>query len=370
VPKATRARVRRQLAVAIVLIAGVALLVAVLGKQRHSSTCPELPAIAAQTRASLVRSLERVPCLASGRVVYDAKDSAGEQLASLDPIAGPGGGYLGVYDTEVGEPPRSSFRISLGRSSDLLHWTRVRVLDPVGAEMPTLRQIPGSAGYLLAYEKIGRRGLHFIRIRYYASYAALVGGAPAAQADLPVHFSRFSNGTPALVSIDWRGGPRRSLIGVLFHYESALEHGKPGPDREALGTLVGFRHWHAARDSAIDSLLERQGFLGSHGDRRQFTFAGRPWRVYEAETRFNQFSTWHVLLYDVSAGRLYPLVLTTANGRSSTSFGTPTAQLLPAPGGRGSALVVTIYVFGANGRPPDAGELVYYQPLATVSARR
>jgi hypothetical protein len=289
-------------------------------------------------------------------------------MASLDPIDDPAGGYLGVYHSPIGSggnARRSIFRIILARSADLIHWARVRILDPQGASMPTLRQIPGDRGYLLAYEKhLPRRVAHSIRIRYYATRSALLANSPAAQVDLPLRFSRFSNGTPSVQSIDWRGGLARSTIGLAFHYETATANGKPGPDREAAGTLRGFRDWRAFRTGSVDAGLNAQGLAGSHGDRRQFSFAGRLWRVYEAQTRFGDFGTWHVLLDDLAAHTFRPLRLMTAAARpAASSFGNPTVQVLRAPGGRGRALVVTMFVFSAGAASAMPGELVYYQPL-------
>jgi hypothetical protein len=239
----------------------------------------------------------------------------------------------------------------------------VQVLDPSGASVPSLRAIPGAAGYLLAYEKQGRSRMGHVRIRYYATLAALRSNRAAAQVDLPIRFSPFNNGTPSFLSIDWRGGPARSVVKLAFHYETARRRRHPGPDREAVGTLGGLRRWQAAPDAAIDALLARRGLAGNHGGVREFAIDGRRWRVYEGQTAFGDFSGWHVLLYDVSSGALEPLALRTPSGRSSSSFGNPTATVLRAPDGSRRVLVVTVFVFSAGPSSSDPGELVYYQPL-------
>jgi hypothetical protein len=348
--------------VTIALIAILVVLVIALVGPRRGAPCPSplSNGVGAVPMQSLEHALESIPCVSSGRVSYNTRDDVGEQMAALDPIAGPRGDYLAVYSSPIG---RSRFRVSLAGSEDLIHWKRLAVLDPDGATMPSLRQIAGAPGYLLAYEKLSARRLHFIRIRYYPTLAALLGGRVGAQIDLPIRFSRYNNGTPAFLAIDWNGGLKRSILTVAFHYETASRSGVPGPDREAIGQLRGFRSWRVSKDSAIDAQLDDDGFAGSHGDRRQFSFGGKLWRVYEAQTVFNEFAAWHVLLYDVSSGRFYPLRLTTATGVRSASFGTPTATILRAPGGTGMALVVTIYVFGSDGAGAGAGELVYYEPL-------
>jgi hypothetical protein len=315
-----------------------------------------------------VTAIEQVPCAGTGRASYGTNDSAGAEIASLDPIDDPAGGYLGVYDSPIaapGDAKRSIFRVILARSADLIHWTRVRILDPVGASQPTLRAIPGGDGYLLAYEKhLPGRVAHSLRIRYYATRSALLRNHTTAQVDLPIHFSRFSNGTPSLQSIVWHGGLARSTIGLTFHYETATSNGKPGPDREASGTLRGFHDWQVSRDGPVDASLDGQGLIGSHGDRRQFSFAGRLWRVYEAQTRFGDFGTWHVLLDDIAEHSFRKLRFTTgARLPASSSFGNPTAAVLRAPDGHGRVLVVTMFVFSAGQAAATPGELVYYQPL-------
>ena len=149
------------------------------------------------------------------------------------------------------------------------------MLDPTGASMPTLSAIPGTSGYLLAYEKRPRAGGgDVVRIRYYPSLFWLLGGQWAAQRDLPLTFSPYNDGTPTILWVHWNGGLSRSAIGLGFHYETATARQR-GPDREAVGTLRGFRTWTAHTDPATDGALDRQGLLGSHGDWRQFSFERR-----------------------------------------------------------------------------------------------
>ena len=205
-----------------------------------SATVPEPAETASDRLQTLIDSL---PCPSTGRVSFNARDDHGDSMAVLDPVASSGSGYLGVYHTEFqppGEPAGVDFRISLARSTDLIHWTRMAILDPTGASMPTLQPVPGAPGYLLAYEKRAPDGGGVVRLRYYPSLAALLAGRFAAQKDIPRSFSPFNDGTPTILWIHWNGGLRRSSIELGFHYESA-PHGWRGPDREALGTLRRFR---------------------------------------------------------------------------------------------------------------------------------
>ena len=291
---------------------------------------------------------------------FHANDDHGKQLGALDPIPDPAGGYLGVYHSPYWRGRGMTFRISLAHSQDLLHWTRVRVLDRLGASMPTLRRIPGGRGYLLAYEKKPRRFENVIRIAYFRSLASLLHGRPAQERNLPRRFSPYANGTPTILWIKWRGGAARSLVGIGFHYQSKLRR-EPWADREAVGQLAGLRRWATVRADDADNALFSQGLHGNHGDWRQFSFGGFRWRVYEGQKRYDDFATWHVLLYNPRSRSIHRLSLH-AGSEHLTSVGNPIAQEEPGPSGQGPVLVVTAFVFNASARRLT-GELVYYQPL-------
>ncbi|HUA46638.1 MAG TPA: hypothetical protein VMA77_15510 [Solirubrobacteraceae bacterium] len=310
--------------------------------------------------AQLQDLIDNVPCATSGQISYDTADNLGGGMDVLDPIADPTGGYLGVYHTAFGPYPWQ-FRISLAQSADLIHWTRIVVLDPLGASMPTLRAVPGTSGFLLAYEKKIPHVGDVVRLRYYASLSQLETGHFAAQRDLPQTFSRFNDGTPTILSITWHHALARSVIHIGFHYETEAR-GARGPDREAIGTLVDFRRWTAHTESPLDAALDRQGLSGSHGDWRQFSFAGDRWRIYEGQTTWDDFGSWRVVLQDTSTGQLYPLTLSSDAQAVSGSVANPVVAVLPAPDGAGQVLVVTLYLFSAD-PPAVPGELVYYQTL-------
>jgi len=310
--------------------------------------------------AQLQDLIENVPCADSGRISYGTTDNLGGSMDVLDPITDPVGGYLGVYHTAFGPYPWE-FRISLAQSADLIHWTQIAVLDPLGASMPTLRAVPGTGGFLLAYEKKIPHVGNIVRLRYYDSLDELQAGRFAAQRDLPRTFSRFNDGTPTILSVTWHRSLARSVIHIGFHYETDARGGR-GPDREAIGTLVDFSRWTARTERPLDAALDRQGLSGSHGDWRQFSFAGDRWRIYEGQTTWGEFGSWRVVLQDTSNGQLYPLTLSSDTQAISGSVANPVVAVLPAPDGSGQVFVITLYLFTANS-PAVPGELVYYQAL-------
>ena len=326
-------------------------------EESAAGVAPQAPTALAQLQVLV----EDVPCADSGRVSYGTVDNLGGSMDVLDPIAAPAGGYLGVYHTAFGPYPWQ-FRISLAQSPDLIHWTRITVLDPLGASMPTLRAVPGTGGFLLAYEKKIPNLGNIVRLRYYATLGALEAGHYTAQRDLPRLFSTFNEGTPTILSITWHHGLRRSVIHIGFHYETEAKGGR-GPDREAIGTLVDFTRWTARLLKPLDTALDRDGLSGSHGDWRQFSFAGDRWRIYEGQTTSGDFGSWRVVLQNTSNGQLYPLTLSSDAQAISGSVANPVVAVLPAPdGGGGQVLVVTLYLFTANS-PAVPGELLYYQAL-------
>jgi len=308
--------------------------------------------------------IERVPCRRSGRISYSTTDDHGDQLGVLDPIEDPSRGYLGVYHSPYGLPAGSTaagFRVSLARSYDLIHWHRIAILDPAGATEPVLFALPRTRGYLLAYEKNDSASNHLVRIRYYSALKHLLVGRFAAQLDLPRRYVIHNNGTPDIESVAWHGSLARSVINLTFHYEAGP--GRRGPDREAFGTVYGFRRWRSHTDRRVDQLLDSHGFRASHGNVHEFSFANHRGRLYEAQTRLHDFATWRVLLYDYSTRRLRPLTLTTAHRSFRTSFGEPIAEVARAPSESGRVLIVTMFVFGTGQAAREGGELVYYQPL-------
>lgn len=321
-----------------------------------ADTAPQAQSAVAQ----LQELIENVPCAGSGQATYGTTDNLGGSMDVLDPISDPAGGYLGVYHTEFG-PHSWEFRISLAQSADLIHWTRIVVLDPLGASMPTLRAVPGNHGFLLAYEKKIPNVGNIVRLRYYRSLGALQAGRFAAQRDLAQTFSRFNDGTPTILSITWNQSLARSVIHIGFHYETEAKGGR-GPDREAIGTLVDFKRWTARTETPLDAALDRQGLSGSHGDWRQFGFAGDRWRIYEGQAIWNDFGSWRVVLEDTSNGHLYQLTLNSDTQAVSGSFANPVVAVLPAPDGNGQVIAVTLYLFTADA-PAVPGELVYYQTL-------
>jgi hypothetical protein len=347
----------------IVLVVGVAL-------RRHPSTCSTHPPSgpnADNARLWVASAVADVPCPSTGRAIYGLTDSAGQPMAGLDPIADPRGGYLGVYSTAPAgntQSPAPGSQLVLARSSNLTSWRRIRVLTGGGAQgaggagYPTLQATPGG-GYLLAFQSAQR-----IRLAFYRSLSALLAARQAASSELPLRLSRRQNGAPWFESLVWNGNLRRSQLTLGFDYRSS---GSGGLEREGIGVVRGLRSWSARPDSETDGLLDQGGLTGDHGQQRQFTVAGRSWRILDAQelasSRAGTQAGWHVALYDLAGPHIFLLKLGTPNGTIATSFGSPVARVLPAPAGGGQALVVSLYLFGSEAGRGHAGELLYWNPI-------
>lgn len=353
-----------------VVALGLLVAAAVMGGHHAPSGCsglstPSAPPGAEASAARVAVLLEGGPCATGGRVAWAVKDDHGSSMDVLDPIADPSGGYLGVYHIVTGARQATSapaYQLLLAHSGDLVHWHRLAVLDGAGASMGALQAVPGGPGFLLAYEKAPAQTGHYVRVCYYASRAELVAARSVGCANVPRRFSALNDGTPSFLSIQWRGALNRSLISLAFHYQ-AEAGGRPGPDREAAGTLSGFRRWRARRNSQVDAALNRAGLPGSHGDERQFSYGGQPWRVYEANTSGDAYATWYAALYDPGSSSVYPLAFETPFGVFSRSFGNPIVEILPRPGGRGTVMAMTMFLFSSGPAAQSAGEMVFYRPL-------
>lgn len=318
-----------------------------LALHRHPGSCTtQLPPrlTPADTRVWVASAVANVPCPSTGRALTGLRDSAGVAMTGLDPISNPAGGYLAVYDAGA--------QIGLARSSNLTTWRRVQVLGT--GQSPSLEPVPGTGGYLLAYAQPRGTG-DAIRVTYFRSLSALLVAHQATTIELPLRLSGTVNGAPWFANLSWNGSLRRSQLTLGFDYRPS----SGGPSREALGVLRGFRNWSATPDARTDRQIDRTGLTGNHGQGRQFVVGGRPWRLYEAADRAGS----HIVMDDVRTGRTLALRLGTEDGTLTSSLARPVAQVLPAPGGTGSALVVSLYVDGSSATRSEAGELLYWTPL-------
>jgi hypothetical protein len=226
-----------------------------------------------------------------------AVDQLGHQLTALSVVPDPEGeGWLGVYFWSTGDGP-ADFAVGLATSKDLLRWRNVAELDADGGNMPVLHRTP-DGGYLLAYEDYVRvekgNAISRIRVRAYADRDHLLRNTWSVQRELPATLSDNNEGTPTFESVDWNGSPAASTIRLRFHFNA----GAKGIDRQAVGTLRGFRRWTAERDRALDETLTAAGYPASHGRRSVFRAGGRPWMLIEAQRRPGDFDTWRLVLLD------------------------------------------------------------------------
>ena len=281
---------------------------------------------------------------------YDAHDSAGNRMDTAKVIAGPDGGYLAVY--------HSGEVCHLATSTDLMGWAHRAVVDEP-ATQPTIAAT-GDGGLLTAAEFNDGHGGR-LRIRWWSSLEALLAGRPAREFLAPRTLSACNEGTPSIRRIDLEGGPEGSRIELGFHYHRACQ-----VDRQARGTLTGFRSWTAATDPALDAAVERTAAAagerigGNIGDRDHLRHLGRDYDLIEAQGRRGDFATWRVYLYDRATGTAERLEVVTHGG--STAFANPTATMLGDPEGR-DALMVTLFVPMEGAAPGEAGSLLYLVPL-------
>jgi hypothetical protein len=185
----------------------------------------------------------------------------------------------------------------------------------------------------------------------------LLAGRPTREFLAPRTLSACNEGTPSIRRVGLDGGPDGSRIELGFHYHRACQ-----VDRQARGTLTGFRTWTTATDPELDAAVERAAAAagerigGNIGDRDHLRHLGRDYDLIEAQGRRGDFATWRVYLHDRTAGTTERLEIVTHKG--STAFANPTATPLRDPAGR-EAIMVTMFLPLEGAAPGEAGSLLY-----------
>jgi hypothetical protein len=280
---------------------------------------------------------------------YDARDSLGNRMDTAKVIHSPGGGYLAVY--------HSGRVCHLASSTDLLTWAHRAVIDEP-ATQPTIATTP-DGGLLTAAEFNDGHGGR-LRVRYWATLEALLEGRPAREFLAVRTLSACNEGTPSIRRIVFDPDLDASTIDIGFHYHRGCR-----VDRQARGTLAGFRRWTAATYQALDAAVQRAATAagervgGNIGDRDHLRYQQRDYDLIEAQGRKGDFGSWRVYLYDQLAGTAQRLEVVTH--RASRAFANPTATRLRGPSGR-NAIMVSLFLPVEGAAPGEAGSLLYYVP--------
>jgi hypothetical protein len=287
---------------------------------------------------------------------YDASDSLGNRMDTAKVIAGPVGGYLAVY--------HSGQVCHLASSTDLMEWTHQAVVDEP-ATQPTIAATP-DGGLLTAAEFNDGHGGR-LRIRYWTTLGALLAGRPTREFLAPRTLSACNEGTPSIRQISLDADLDASTIELGFHYHRGCQ-----VDRQAWGTLTGFRTWTAARNPVLDAAVRRAAAAageqvgGNIGDRDHLRYLDRDYDLVEAQGRRGDFGSWRIYLYDPAVGTAERLGILTHGG--STAFANPTATMLRDPAGR-DAVMVTLFLPMEGAAPGEAGSLLYHIPADQQTRR-
>src|SRR5919197_2106780 len=247
---------------------------------------------------------------------YDARDSQGNRMDTAKVIASPAGGYLAVS--------HSGQSCHLATSIDLMGWTHRTVIDQP-ATQPSIAAT-GDGGLLTAAECNNGHGGQ-LRLRHWPSLAELLAGRPARQFLAPRTLSACNEGTPSIrqVSLDADVEAARIELGLHYHRDCQV-------DRQARGTLTGFRAWSAATNPDLDAVVERAAAAagerigGNVGDRDHVRYLDNDYELVEAQGRQGDFASWRVYLCGRAAGAARRLDILTHRG--SAAFANPTATML------------------------------------------
>jgi hypothetical protein len=287
---------------------------------------------------------------------YDAHDSLGNRMDTAKVIASPAGGYLAAY--------HSGQTCHLATSTDLMDWTHQAAIDQP-ATQPTIAATP-DGGLLTATEFNDGHGGQ-LRIRYWPSLDALLAGRAAREFLAPRTLSACNEGTPSIRQVSLEAGVDASRIELGLHYHRDCQ-----VDRQARGTLTGFRAWSAATNPDLDAVVERAAAAagerigGNVGDRDHVRYLDNDYDLVEAQGRQGDFASWRVYLCDRSAGTARRLDILTHRG--SAAFANPTATMLRDPAGR-QAVMVTLFLPMEGAAPGEAGSLLYHVPVEDRTRR-
>jgi hypothetical protein len=338
--------VRRWIAVAAVAVAAAGTTVLVSGDDAPTPARAATPQGGPRFQA-VRRAIERVD-RADG-VRYDVKDDRGHNLEGLAVVATGARGdrrYVGVSHHARG----GTLDVQVTTSRDLLTWRAGRTLQR-DASQATIRRL-GDGSYLVAWERHAPR--NHVALRHYPGLDALLRATPDARFDAPLTLAPTAEGTPDIRAVDLRDGPGDSTIELGLHV-----YADGDVDREALATLEDFTRWSARRRTGLDADLDALGLRGNHGDRDTFAVDGRSYEVLEAQRRKGDWASWRTYLRDGATGALAPLRMRFRFGQSS--YGNPTASVLPGPDG-GTVLFTSAFLF-TEAAPRGAGAVIAYTRL-------
>lgn len=309
-----------------------------------SSSRPESPTqepklesgVVERVKAELEGLIENVTKATAVR--YGARDDLGNEMDTVNIIAAPDGGFVGLYHSYRA----GTYRVHLATSSDLMNWTwKVTLAEQ--ASMPTIEPALGG-GYVVAWEQ--EPGNH-LKFAYYESWTDLLDGVASKTLDAPRRSSSCAEGTPNLYVAS------RSRLDVGFHY-----FGDCVLDRQARGTS-DWTSWSPVRQPSLDDALEVHGVMGGIGDRDDVTFEGIAFTLLEGQVVKDDWRTWRIFLLDDATGEAEPLSVHTDAG--SLAFTNPTIELIEI-GGR-DAILVTLFVPQEGAAGAEVGELIYYRLL-------
>jgi hypothetical protein len=257
------------------------------------------------------------------------------------------GRYLAVYHSTLVD---GRFHSALATSTDLLTWQYVRDFGP-GSSQPTIAVVPGSGGYLVAWEQDPDS---HIALRYFPDRHTLFGGPPLREFNARRRtLSRCAEGTPNVYSVLLNPDIDHSVITLGGHYWWRCDR-----DRQLMATLTNFKRWHVVRRPELDDALLRWSVGGNIGGRDPISFFDHSYAVIEAQHVKGDFGSWRTYVYDYAAREAEPTAIRTDGG--STAFANPHVTALTAPDGR-RALAVSLFVPSEGAAPGEAGQLIYYR---------
>lgn len=279
-------------------------------------------------------------------LVFKAKDDRGFGLDCLKVEQAARNVYVGIHH----RPTKDGFELCLVESSDLKSWKHKRSISSDGHQ-GTLARV--GAKWLVAFEQTTRSG-NQLRVEAYASLANLEKGIVEQSADIERTLSDGAEGTPSFESIAFNRSWDKSVIKIGFHYYRDMD-----VDRQAIGTLTGFKEWEAAPVKAVNKDLDIH-YQGNIGDRDTAHFGAYAITLMEGQLFKGDWASWRVLAR-VGQGRFKEVEIKTPG--NARSFANPSITALTLPGGKAGAFV-SLFLPSQGNTAAESGQLIYAFPVS------
>ena len=314
---------------------------------------------------------------------YDAMDNQGNYMTCVKVIdlVGQSAKYAAVYYSPYAVTGGYRYKINLATSSDLIHWTFVRMLVD-NADMPDIKTVSNGSWLILAHEQWINGGANGpstapcqVGFELFYDSTDLLNGTISASWVAPSYVSTL-NGTPNIYDAHltlYNGYWAADLV-IGFHYWTGSQDADGYATVRKFALPQGGTKWNPSAASGYNLDLTNAG-VHDIGLRDNFSTSNGTYNVQEGNlgTPGGTWDEWRIFLYTYGDTNVWPtgsgtvqqLSPQTPNG--SYSFGGPRVSIVNSPSGVGNAMFVSYFIFSQGAGTGEAGNLIYYYNFYDLS---